>query len=86
VVLLFKVVDTFRVEGKGLLLSGKGKTNLNGVDFQSELKLKLPNGSELHTSVVGINWSNGDLIVSDVERLEVPIGTEVWLQEPKAKA
>lgn len=82
-ILLFKVVDTFRVEGKGLLLAGKGKTNLKGVDFQSALKLKLPNGSELETSVVGINWSNGDLIVSDVERLEVPNGTEVWLQEPK---
>ena len=81
--MLFKVEDTFRVEGKGLLLSGKGKTNLKGVDFQSELKLKLPNGSELATSVIGINWSNGDLIVSDAENLQVPIGTEVWLLEPK---
>lgn len=81
--LLFKVSDTFRVEGKGLLLSGKGKTNLKGVDFQSELKLVLPNKSELSTSVVGINWSNGDLIVSDAEKLEIPNGTEVWLQESK---
>ena len=79
--LLFKVSDTFRVEGKGLLLSGKGKTKLKGVDFQSELKLVLADKSELNTSVVGINWSNGDLIVSDAEKLEVPNGTEVWLQE-----
>lgn len=81
--MLFKVSDTFSVEGKGLLLSGKGKTNLKGVDFQTELKLVLPNKSVLYTSVVGINWSNGDLIVSDVEKLEVPSGTEVWLQESK---
>jgi hypothetical protein len=79
--LLFKVSDTFRVEGKGLLLSGKGKTNLKGVDFQSQLKLVLPDRSELYTSVVGINWSNGDLIVSEAEKLDVPNGTEVWLQE-----
>jgi len=82
--LLFKVQDAFRVEGKGLLLSGKGKTNLKGVDFQSGIKLILPNKSELETSVVGINWSNGDLIVSDADKLEVPNGTEVWLQESKA--
>ena len=65
------------------MLSGKGKTNLKGVDFQTELKLVLPNKSELNTSVVGINWSNGDLIVSDAEKLEIPNGTEVWLQESK---
>jgi len=81
--LLFKVSDTFRVEGKGLLLSGKGK-NLKGVNFQSELKLVLPNKLELFTSVIGINWTNGDLIVSDAEKLEVPNGTEVWLKEPKS--
>lgn len=80
--LLFKVQETFRVEGKGLLLSGKGKTNLKGVDFRSELKLILPNKTELQTSVVGINWENGDLIVSEVVKLEVPNGTEVWLVEP----
>jgi hypothetical protein len=79
--LLFKVSDTFRVEGKGLLLSGKGNTNLKGVDFQSELRLVLPDGSELYTSVVGINWANGDLIVSEVEKLDVPNGTQVWLEE-----
>ncbi|MFT6210782.1 MAG: hypothetical protein ACJATE_001408 [Bacteroidia bacterium] len=82
--MLFKVVETYRVEGKGLLLSGKGKTNLKGVDFQSGIKLILPNKSELETSVVGINWSNGDLIVSDVDKLEVPNGTEVWLVESKS--
>jgi hypothetical protein len=82
--MLFKVVETYRVEGKGLLLSGKGKTNLKGVDFQSVIKLILPNKSELETSVVGINWSNGDLIVSDVDKLEVPNGTEVWLVESKS--
>lgn len=65
------------------MLSGKGKTNLKGVDFQSELNLILPNKSELKTSVVGINWSNGDLIVSEVVKLDVPKGTEVWLIEPK---
>jgi hypothetical protein len=81
--LLFKVQDTFRIEGKGLLLSGSGKPNLKGVDFRSELKLVLPNRSELFTSVVGINWQNGDLIVSDIDKLEVPNGTEVWLQESK---
>jgi hypothetical protein len=82
--LIFKVTDTFRVEGKGLLLSGSGKPNLKGVDFRSELKLVLPNKSELFTSVVGINWQNGDLIVSDVDKLVVPNGTEVWLLESKA--
>jgi hypothetical protein len=82
--MLFKVIETYRVEGKGLLLSGKGKTNLKGVDFQSGIKLILPNKSELETSVVGINWSNGDLIVSDVDKLEVPNGTEVWLVESKS--
>ena len=79
--LLFKVQETCRIEGKGLLLSSKGKKKLKGVDFQSELKLLLPDKSELHTSVVGINWSNGDLIVSEVLKLEVPNGTEVWLLE-----
>ncbi|MCF8461173.1 MAG: hypothetical protein K9G46_10630 [Flavobacteriales bacterium] len=81
--LVFKVTDTFRVDGKGLLLSGSGKPNLKGVDFRSELKLILPNKSELFTSVVGINWQNGDLIVSDVDKLVVPNGTEVWLIDSK---
>lgn len=54
---------------------------MKGVDFQSELKLVLPDGSELYTSVVGINWANGDLIVSEVEKLDVPNGTQVWLEE-----
>jgi hypothetical protein len=49
--MLFKVVETYRVEGKGLLLSGKGKTNLKGVDFQSGIKLILPNKSELETEI-----------------------------------
>ncbi|MFT4543795.1 MAG: hypothetical protein ACI9UR_002235 [Bacteroidia bacterium] len=81
--LLFKVEDTFLVEGKGLLLSGKGKPNLKGVDFRTELKLVLPDGSTLFTSVVGINWQNGDLIVSNGDNLKVPNKTEVWLNEPK---
>lgn len=81
--LLFKVEDTFLVEGKGLLLSGKGKPNLKGVDFRTELKLILPDGSALFTSVVGINWQNGDLIVSNADNLEIPKKTEVWLNESK---
>lgn len=81
--LLFKVTDTFKVEGKGLLLSGKGKTTLKGVDFQSDIKLVLPDKSEIQTSVVGINWSNGDIIVSNFEDLKIPNGTEVWLIESK---
>jgi hypothetical protein len=80
--LLFKVQDTFRVDGKGLLLSSNSKLVLNGVDFRSELKLVLPNGLVIQTSVVGINWQNGDLIVSDPDKMKVPNGTEVWLIEP----
>lgn len=82
--LIFIVQDTFRVEGKGLLISSNSKKVLKGVDFRSELKLKLPDGSTLQTSVVGINWENGDLIVSDIAGLNVPKGTEVWLEETKA--
>ncbi len=75
--------DTFVVEGKGLLLSGGNKANLKGVDFRTELKLVLPDGSTLFTSVIGINWQNGDLIVSNGDNLNVPNKTEVWLNESK---
>ena len=81
--MLFKVKDTFVVEGKGLLLSGGNKSNLKGVDFRTELKLILPDGSIVLTSVVGINWQNGDLIVSNGDNLNVPNKTEVWLNESK---
>ena len=81
--MVFKVEDTFLVEGKGILLSGKGKSNLKGVDFRTELKLILPDGSALFTSVVGINLQNGDLIVSNADNLEIPKKTEVWLNESK---
>ena len=56
-----------------MLLSGKGKPSLKGVDFRTELRLILPDGSELFTSVIGINQQNGDLIVSNVENLDVAI-------------
>lgn len=75
--------NTFRVEGKGLLLSGGSKPKLKGVDFRTNLKLVLPDGSTLFTSVVGINCKNGDLIVSNGDDLNVPNKTEVWLNESK---
>ena len=75
--------DTFRVEGKGLLLSGGSKQKLKEVDFRTDLKLVLPDGSTLFTSVIGINWQNGDLIVSNGDDLKVPKKTEVWLNESK---
>lgn len=75
--------DTFVVEGKGLLLSGGNKEYLKGVDFRTDLKLVLPDGSAVFTSVVGINWKNGDLIVSNGDDLNVPNKTEVWLNESK---
>jgi hypothetical protein len=79
--LLFKVQETFLVKGKGLLLSSNSKTSLKGVDFRSELRLVLPTNAIISTSVVGINWENGDLIVSGLTEKDVPKGTEVWLEE-----
>ena len=75
--------NTSRVEGKGLLLSGGSKPQLKGVDFRTNLKFVLPDGSTLFTSVVGINCKNGDLIVSNGDDLNVPNKTEVWLNESK---
>jgi hypothetical protein len=47
------------------------------------LKLVLPDGSTLFTSVVGVNCKNGDLIVSNGDDLNVSNKTEVWLNESK---
>lgn len=76
---LFKIKDTFYIKDMGLLLSSNSKVELKSLDFMSKLKLIRPDKSELETSVIGINWQNGDLVVSKLQKKDVPIGTEIWL-------
>lgn len=81
--MLFVVKDTYQVPQKGLLLSADSRFKPKEVELQSELKLVLPNGNVLYTSVIGIGWDTSAIIVSQLSKEEVPIGTEVWLLESK---
>lgn len=76
--LLFIVDNTFLIPGRGLILTpGPGKKPANLGD---KIKLIRPDKSVIETIIIGMSFNdNRDILVE--KELNVPIGTEVWLNE-----
>ena len=77
---LFKVENVFMITGWGLILvPGLGDKY---VKAGSAIKLVRPDGSILRTKITGIIFESHDISIGrDIEKKDVPIGTEVWLDE-----
>jgi len=78
---LFTVEATFMITGRGLVLyPGFGD---NPARTGSKIKLIRPDQSIIETQIKGVSFSgNHDILVEGkIKKEDVPIGTEVWLQE-----
>lgn len=79
--LLFVVEQIFLVTGRGVvLLPGLGK---HFVRVGTPIRLIRPDGSTLHTHIrgIGFNEFNDIAIGADLTKADVPVGTEVWVDE-----
>ena len=79
--LLFKVEATYPITGKGLILApGVGDKH---VSIGQKIRLIRPDKSEIETIVRGVTFEgNHDILVDEkIKKEDVPIGTEVWLDE-----
>ena len=76
---LFTVENTFMITGRGLIITAgpRNKTILTG----NRIKLILPDNSEIETKIRGIDfWENFSILIGEeLQKKDVPIGTEVWL-------
>jgi hypothetical protein len=81
-----KVEDAFQIPGRGCVV-------VPGLPLGGEIQarigdgvlLKRPDGSELATTIRGFELGGGSevaasaMLLADVTKADVPIGTEVWL-------
>jgi hypothetical protein len=76
---LFTVENTFMVTGRGLILTAGLRNKI--IQTGNRIKLILPDKSEIETKIRGIDfWENFSILIGeDLQKKDVPIGTEVWL-------
>jgi hypothetical protein len=81
--LIFKVGKTFRVAGRGYILTPgyhKAITSANGLKMKigDKIMLLFPDRSSALTEITGINFrAPFDILIDSTD--DVPVGTEVWL-------
>ncbi len=84
---LYKVGKTFRVTGRGYILTPGYDTtteNWNGLKIKigDKVMLIFPDRSSAVTEITGINFRLPyDILIDSID--DVPKGTEVWLIEEK---
>jgi hypothetical protein len=80
--LLFVVEAAFAITGHGVILTpGIGK---NDVRVGTPIRLLRPDGTILHSKICGIalfNESHDILVGKEIRKEDVPVGTEVWVDE-----
>lgn len=84
--LLFTVVDTFMIEGRGLVLAADVRSDQVGLRVGQSIELRRPDGSTAVSEVAGIaHVSPYDperaldiLLPPGISKEDVPAGTEVW--------
>jgi hypothetical protein len=83
--LLFKVGKTFRVAGRGYILTPgyhKATASAGGLKIKigSKIMLLFPDHSSVVTEITGINFrAPFDILIRSAD--DVPVGTEVWLMQ-----
>jgi hypothetical protein len=82
---LFIVTDTFLIRGRGIvLIPGIVPIGQERFHVGDPVRLKRPDGSDVRRVISGIelpylNPSGGaSILVKDLTKEDVPIGTEVW--------
>jgi hypothetical protein len=80
-VYLFTVENIFMVTGGGLIITS-GPRNKN-IKVGNRIILILPNKAKIETKIRGIDfWENFSILIGEeLQKKDVPIGTEVWLNE-----
>lgn len=78
---LFTVENTFMVTGRGLILTS-GPRN-KSIKVGNRIILILSNKAKIETKTRGIDfWENFSILIGEeLQKKDVPIGTEVWLNE-----
>jgi hypothetical protein len=81
--LLFTVQEIFTLTGMGLILTPGPSIENNSIKIGSKIKLIRPDKSEINTIITGWAWNDRrDIFIeSKYSKEDVPIGTEVWLNE-----
>jgi len=79
---LFTVENTFEITDRGIVLTPGLGDKVNQVMNGSSIKLILPDKSVLYSAISGINFEGEHAIfIVGVNKENVPIGTEVWLNQ-----
>lgn len=77
---LFKVEDLFEIKGRGLILVPGLGDKVKFAKIGNKIKLIRPDKSEIEAIISGIAFQrNYDILVDNLKKEDVPIGTEVWL-------
>lgn len=76
---LFKIEDSFLVTGMGLILVPVAGDKAAKVG--DAIKIVRPDQTIIVTTIKGIGWNNlhGILVGSNLTKEDVPIGSEIWL-------
>jgi hypothetical protein len=87
--LLCIVADVFQLPGRGCIVTPGAAADLNPLPRAGDpVVLKRPDGSELATTIRGLDRFGGPpgggipILLAGVEKADIPIGTEVWLVQP----
>ena len=74
---LFTVENTFNVTGSGLILTSEPENK--NIKVGNSIVLILPNKAKIETKIGGIDfWENFSILIgAELQKKDVPIGTEV---------
>lgn len=83
---LFRVVDRFDIEGRGLVvIPGIPEGGIESFKVGARIGLVLPDGKKIFTSVQGIEvlfprvpGREMPVLLDNLKKSDVPVGTEVW--------
>ena len=92
---LCTVQDAFEIAGRGCVLTpGISKTTPSDIKIKThdQILLRRPDGSVLRTHIEGVamldrrdrSWCAPILLPSEFGKADVPIGTEIWLDDSAA--
>lgn len=84
--LLFSVLDTFLIRGRGIVLAADVLPEQIQLTINEPIELRRPDGSSIITKVSGIEYASPPdpnrplaiLLPRDISKEQVPVGTEVW--------
>ena len=76
--LIFRVADTFIIQGRGVCAT-PGEWGVGKARVGDAIELRRPDGSSLRASVIAISYPHQDILLPvEVANNDIPAGTEVW--------